>query len=197
MVRNLRARLAAELDARHVVGAAVVHNLLKVRAERPQPDGDIRRAVANALVRNPYLRAVDFSVNVLNGRTYLYGRVASYFEQEQALEVAASIAGVVEVENRLTIASYPEAAHLPGLAAGYGPDQDLAESIRTRYQWSAALHDQDVEVRVTDGRATLTGMVDTGLDRRLAAREAYEAGARDVNNHLLVAAVAGQHTATL
>lgn len=41
-------------------------------------------------------------------------------------------------------------------------------------------------MRVDQGRATLVGTVDTWLDRKQAALEAYEAGARDVNNHLRV-----------
>ena len=52
--------------------------------------------------------------------------------------------------------------------------------------WSAGLHDQDVSVQVANGRATLTGIVDTWLDRQLAAQEAREAGAYEVNNHLHV-----------
>ena len=62
----------------------------------------------------------------------------------------------------------------------------LASRIRTRYFWPAALHDQEEEVQVEDGPATLTGTVDTWLDRKQAARDAFEAGAHDVNNHLRV-----------
>ena len=40
-----------------------------------------------------------------------------------------------------------------------------------------------MDVQVEGGRATLTGTVDTWLDRKHAA---HEAGAREVNNHLLV-----------
>ena len=62
----------------------------------------------------------------------------------------------------------------------------LAERIRARYCWSASLHDQEVDVQVENGRATLSGTVDTWLDRKHAAQEAHEAGAREVNNHLRV-----------
>ena len=65
-------------------------------------------------------------------------------------------------------------------------DEALTARIRTRYCWSASLHDQEVEVHVAKGRATLTGTVDTWLDRKHAAVAAHEAGAREVNNHLLV-----------
>ena len=55
---------------------------------------------------------------------------------------------------------------------------------------TASLHDQNVAVNVENGRATLSGTVDTWLDRKHAARAAHEAGAREVNNHLRVTAAA-------
>jgi osmotically-inducible protein OsmY len=41
-------------------------------------------------------------------------------------------------------------------------------------------------VTVTDGAVTLTGTVDSWFVRQQAEMEAYEAGARDVDNALLV-----------
>ena len=74
--------------------------------------------------------------------------------------------------------------------APLNPDLALAARIRTRYCWSAGLHDQDVNVQVANGRATLTGTVDTWLDHQLAAEAAHDAGAHEVNNHLRVLASA-------
>jgi osmotically-inducible protein OsmY len=191
LASNLRARHAAEQDARHVVGVAEVHNLVKVRSDRFWPDTDVRQRVANALQRDPYVSRYDLSVNVLSGKAYLYGRVNNHFEQEQAADVAAGVNGVVEVESRITVPgegawaaasldNRPTALNEPPA----NPDHDLAERIRTRYFWSALLHNQPIEVQVENGRATLTGVVDTWLERRQAAREARELGAREVNNHL-------------
>ena len=52
------------------------------------------------------------------------------------------------------------------------PDQALAELIRicARYNWSAGLHGQEGDVRIKDGRATLTGTIDTWLDCRPPVR---------------------------
>ncbi len=194
-VSNLRAKRAAEQDARNVVGVWDVHSLLKVRTERLSPDATIRQTILDALTRNPYLREVEFRVNVQNGRATLYGSVDNHFEQEQAGEVAAGINGVGEVENRVDV---PAPADYHGLlslfrgpgashpAASANPDYALTERIRMRYFWSVGLHDQEVQVVVENGRATLTGSVDTWHDRKQAALDAYEVGARDVNNHLRV-----------
>jgi osmotically-inducible protein OsmY len=45
-----------------------------------------------------------------------------------------------------------------------------------------------VAVRVENGRATLTGLVDTWLDREQAAFDAHEAGAQHVDNNLQISA---------
>ncbi|MDO7850440.1 BON domain-containing protein [Hymenobacter convexus] len=197
-VGSLCARDAAAEAARHVVGVWQVHNLLKVRPDRFWPDADIRQRLADALRRDPYLHGFELSVNVLSGKSYLYGRVDSYFEQEQAAGVAAAITGVVEVENRISVpgdgvaTADALAGHLTGNLALPAPlppacqDCDLAERIRARYFWSASLHGQPVEVQAHHGRVSLTGFVDTWLDRHEAAATARELGARDVNNHLRI-----------
>ena len=183
-VSNLRIRHEAEHDTRLVVGVANVHNLLKVRPARLVPDEDIRQSIAAALVRDPYAGQTIFGVQVHGGQVLLTGAVATQFELEHAAGIAAGVSGVVDVNTRLEAAS---AAAPPAPAPAHGnPDLALAARIRERYGWSAGLHDQEVAVQVASGRATLTGTVNTWLDRHLAAQEAHEAGAHEVNNHLHV-----------
>jgi len=118
--------------------------------------------------------------------------VATYFEQEHACGLASGIDGVMAVESHLTLAD-SHAAPPPQLAPAEGSpaaaaatDDDLAvaERIRARYAWVASLHDQAINVQVVQGRASLTGTVDTWLEHQQAAREAREAGAQTVENHL-------------
>jgi osmotically-inducible protein OsmY len=45
---------------------------------------------------------------------------------------------------------------------------------------------ETVSVAVTDGVATLTGVVDSLRERRAATRNAVEGGAREVQNHIRV-----------
>ena len=193
-VSNLRTKQDAEQDARHVVGVGNVHNLLKVRPARLVPDEEVCQSISAALARDPYVGHCDFHVQVHGGQALLSGHVSTPFEVEQAGDVAAGVGGVVDVNNRLESAN-PAAADgfttpLRGegklRAAAPTPDHALAERIRARYCWSASLHDQEVDVQVENGRATLSGTVDTWLDRQHAAQAAHEAGAREVNNHLRV-----------
>ena len=192
-VSNLRVKQAAEHDARHIVGVANVHNLLKVRPARLVPDDDLRQTILDALARDFYLGHCTVHVQVNAGQALLSGHVSAPSELERAGEVAAGVSGVVDVNNRLEVLSAPAAdeGFVPSFLgedtlSPKTADVALAERIRTRYCWSASLHDQEVEVHVKQGRATLTGTVDTWLERKHAAVAAHEAGAREVNNHLLV-----------
>ncbi len=191
-VSNLRAKQEAERDARHVVGVWNVYNLLKVRVRWFTPDVLLHQNVLEALARDPYVGLCDFSLRLSNGKVHLYGQVSNYFEQAQAAEVAAGVNGVAEVENNVRVVGSPDpgrapAAWYPGArhpAANSHSDYALAERIRMLYFWSASLHGQDVAVQVSNGRATLTGTVDTWRDREQATFDAYEAGARTVDNDL-------------
>lgn len=190
-VSSLRARHAAEQDVRNVLGVGKVHNMLKVRTERDVPDADLRQTVAAALARDPYVGPCALSVAVHSGKAYLNGRVHDRFEQEQASEVVAGVTGVISVENQLVVPDTTDwlARRIsPRPASGINPDLALAEHIRMRYQWSASLCNQEVDVQVANGRTTLSGTVDTWQARQQATREACEAGASAVNNHLRVLA---------
>ena len=188
-VSNLRTKQHAEQDARHVVGVSNVHNLLKVRPARLVPDEDIGQSIIAAWARDPYVGQFAFQVQVHGGQVLLTGLVSTPFEVEQAGDVAAGVSGVVDVNNRLEVTSLDAEDGSTTSFLGQdktGPDHALAERIRARYCWSASLHDQEVEVHVANGRAPLSGTVDTWLDRQHAAQAAHEAGSREVNNHLRV-----------
>ena len=190
-VSNLRAKQEAERDARAVVGVWDVNNLLKVRTSRFIPDLNITRSIEQALARDPYVGLFDFSVYVRNGKASLYGQVGSHFEHRQAGDVASGLNGVADFTNWVTVAASPGFDGFEVYAPKRNADFTLAERIRSRWFWSSALHNQDIEVLVEKGRATLTGTVDTWLDREQAAYDAYTAGARFVDNDLLVSTANG------
>ncbi|MCR5889519.1 BON domain-containing protein [Hymenobacter sp. J193] len=192
---NLKSRHAAEQDARNVVGVGQVHNLLQVRVQNPAPDEFTLDQVQTALAADLFVGRYTFVVKVNDGLVQLYGTVATHFDLERAADVVTGISGMVALTNHVQIV--PE-KHEPAVAedtaAGVGqghapfrslePDHLLQQRIRYHYAWSALLHDQDITIDVRKGRVTLTGTVDTLLDRKSAAVEAYNCGAQDVNNHL-------------
>jgi osmotically-inducible protein OsmY len=185
-VSNLRARRAAGQDARNVLGVKDVHNLLQVHPAKPVEDDVIRQQVKAALAADAYLAGYALLVSVEHGRVQVGGSVDSHFDQQRTAEVASGINGVVELENHVRVAPTPPPGDDDDTADLDGPAADLAleQRIRLHFYWSALLHDQEIEVRVANGRATLTGTVDTWLERQHAATDARDCGARDVNNHL-------------
>jgi osmotically-inducible protein OsmY len=195
---NLRARQAAEQDARNVLGAWKVHNLLKVRCAHPEPDAHIRAQVQAALLHDPYVSRCGFAVQVANGRVQLAGVVADHFVRERAADVVAGIKGVVEVLNHVQLAAAPGAQVAPDTGEAVPPtlaplsrediDAQLAQRLHQHYHWSALLHNQPIDLGVRAGRVTLSGTVGSWLARQQAVREAYACGATEVNNYLRITA---------
>ena len=193
-VSNLKARLAAEQDAGNVVGVWDVHNLLQVQVPNPAPDGLIHQQAKVALAIDPYVGHYPFTMSVSNGRVQLYGSVATHFDQEHAADVVAGINGVAELASHVQVFAHDEQFATASVGGPSGlstlsnieRDQLLQQRIRSHFYWSALLHGQDININVRDGRVTLVGTVDTWLERRAAAADAFACGAREVNNHLLL-----------
>ncbi|AMR29475.1 hypothetical protein A0257_21860 [Hymenobacter psoromatis] len=193
---NLRARQAAEQDARDVPGTCEVHNLLKVRSARPEPDAHIQAQVQAALLHDPCVSHHCFEARVTNGRVRLAGTVPDHFDRERAADVAAGISGVVEVLNNVCLAAAPGAQVAPVTGAAVPStqaplsredfDNQLIQRLHQHFHWSALLHDQPITLGVRAGRITLSGTVNSWLARQQAASEAYACGATEVNNHLRI-----------
>ncbi|OON69966.1 BON domain-containing protein [Hymenobacter sp. CRA2] len=197
-VDSLRARQAAEQDALGVVGVLSVSNYLRVRPRQPAADTSIQVHVQAALLRDPYLQRFALEVVACNGQVRLYGTVDSHYEKQRATEVAASLRGVVAVDNGLTVPAWPTAggsdyyacylAYDPAAPASDLPNATLQQRIEQQLAWTPLLATQPITVAVRRGQATLTGTVDTWLDRQAAALCAHEGGAGSVRNLLRVRA---------
>ncbi|MDQ2772339.1 MAG: hypothetical protein M3Y54_17785 [Bacteroidota bacterium] len=76
----------------------------------------------------------------------------------------------------------------PTLLRSLSPDYLLEQRLRTRFYWSARLHDQPIGLRVHHGQVTLTGAVATWLDHKAATAGALACGADAVDNRLRLTA---------
>lgn len=200
VVEDLRAKRAAEQDARNTVGVALVSNLLKVRPEHEREDGTIETDVREALLRDPYVERYEVTVDAHDGTVYLLGSVDSFFEKAQAADVAARVAGVTRVANNLTVDDSPYAfdpyvddwniydfewyRHAPSYS--YTSDTALEKAIEDEIFWSPFVDGDEVRVDVVNGVATLSGSVDSWMESGAARDNAYEAGATYVRNLLRV-----------
>lgn len=199
VVDNVEARMAAERDARNTVGVLGVTNLIKVRASVDVPDDRIASAVHGALFRNPYTETYEITVTADDGVVHLTGTVDTYFEKAEAERVASRAKGVTGVRNGLVV-------ERPGILV-YDPyvynwsiyefpwydgnsvvqskgDREIRQDIETELMWSPFVDADDVNVMVTAGIATLTGMVDSWSEYRAARENAFEGGAHTVINNI-------------
>jgi osmotically-inducible protein OsmY len=102
-VENAQARRAAGDDAHNTVGVSGVRNLLQVRPASPVDDGTITRNVERALSRDPMLDRYAIQVRTYGGEVTLSGDVDSRFERRRAADDTATVAGVIDVQNRLEV----------------------------------------------------------------------------------------------
>ncbi len=200
-VDNVRVKRAAAEDARNTVGVIKVDNRLKVRSLEEFSDKEVANRVRDAIENDPYLEQYEITVDVTNGTAYLYGTVDTYFEKAQADDAASGVKGVIAVDNNITVEDvYDPYVYEPFIGPyvydydwyDYQPgytfksDAEIKEDIQDQLWWSPFVDSEDVHVTVEDGMATLTGTVDTWSEYRAAAENAFEGGARWVDNELEV-----------
>jgi osmotically-inducible protein OsmY len=197
-VGNLKAKAAAEQDARDTVGVVLVDNFLKVR---PQINTDIEKNLRAALLWNPVLEGSQIEVAVINQAAYLSGTVNSVYQKDVAQDVATRTKGVVLVRNHLKIESEFAISYYDWPSYyGFGPyyeygfyrpqpiksDEQIKKDIERAFFWSPFVDSDDITVTVHDGVAILTGTIDGWIAYGEAQRDAYKGGASSVINRLEV-----------
>jgi osmotically-inducible protein OsmY len=200
IVDNLKARQAAEQDARNTVGVYAVRNHLKVRPVNLPPDDKLAQNVKDALLRDTVVDSFQVDVKAERGTVTLNGTVDSYYEKSHAEDVANRLNGVVSVKNNLDV-SYPTVtyhnfrwdpyyAYSPyyydWVRAPFRSDSEIKKDIEDELFWSPFVDQDEVKVSVDNGVATLTGTVDSWNEFYSATENAREGGATSVINKLNV-----------
>ncbi len=176
-VTNLQAKNAAEKDAGRTIGVFGLENDLNVEPRSIPDNTEIKEQVTQALKRNPYTEEFGIDASAQNGMVYLTGTVDNEFEKNVAGEAASSVKGVTDVQNDIT---YREPQ------AELKSDSEIKENIRNQLYWNPVTNSQNIKVQVMDGDVLLTGYVITPLEKSVAAVEAYQGGAGEVDNELEV-----------
>jgi osmotically-inducible protein OsmY len=177
VVEDLEAKRSAEADARNTIGVFRVINHLKVRPESIPSNVALEKRVSNALSNDFYLEGNDITINAANGLVYLTGDVNNSFEKEHARRVAEGVKGVTDVINNI------DYEH----RWTWRPDWEIREEVKDQLSWSSFVDEDQISVTVEEGVVTLTGRVDTWGEKQAAENNAWEGGAKDVRNQLMVA----------
>lgn len=199
VVGTLEAKRAAQSLAENTVGVTSVRNGIEVRLPSPKSDMEIEGSVEMGLAIDAVTESYEIETEVEDGVVTLSGTVDNFYEKAQAEGVAAGVAGVVAVDNQLEVEDptvvfsvSPYLYDVDSVWVTYRPlesvieDAKLAEEIEDELFWSPFIDEDEVEVMVTDGVATLTGEVRTFHAKRAAAANAFEAGAVAVDNDVRV-----------
>lgn len=199
-VDNLKAKRAALGDARATTGVSRVIDRIHVRLT-PKDDKTIAKNIRSAFERDPYVERFEVSVNVVDGTAYLNGTVDSSWEKMRADQLASVAAGVKSVRNNLTVYDdrsplvyeprvydhypydYSWYSYTPG---SWREDAEIQDEIKDELFWSPFVDADQVKVHVSDGVATLEGTVDSYSEMHSALSNAYEGGAKSVQNELKV-----------
>lgn len=195
VVPNAMAKKAAAQDAGNIVGVWEVNNNIEVKPVRMPAPNTVIDNVRVSLEVHPRLSKYDFTVDSSNDTLYLSGRVQSVYEREEAEDIALKIPGVVDLVNNIEVTRKQGYAKIPGEPdepetvikhAEMKPDEAIKRDIEKQLWWSPFVNEDEVEVSVENGEVTLTGTVDTELERRYAQENAYDGGAFSVTNNLKV-----------
>lgn len=185
-VDNLMAKNKAGKRAEQVVGVWGVENKIKVRPQHTPTGKVLSERVETKLAKDPYLNRYNLNEKIYNQKVYLKGRVRSYFEKQRAEDIISSVPGVVDVQNDIEIIKelnkygpVISSADLPG-------DEKIKEEIEEQLWWSPFVNENEVQVEVDDGHVTLTGEVDTRLEKEYAAKNAFQGGAFTLENLIKV-----------
>ena len=203
-VDNLKSKNAARKDAKNVVNVLSVKNLIDVRPTIIPNDEGLKADIVNAMARDPYIERFDINTRVDNGKVFLYGEVNSFFEKYHTEEVVSKVNGVVKIDNNLNVNNefakrgtrsyeyygwntvYPSLFTLYDEGNVNKSDWEIKKDIESQLWWSPFVNRDEINIKVENAVVTLSGMVDTYEEKSAASQNAYEGGAIDVKNNLVV-----------
>lgn len=168
------ARIAAESDALNTIGVNAVKNSISISKNYSPTDADIDIA-ANRLIRQS-TRVDTIRAYVSNGEVTLVGTVPTGLEKLVAMHRAAAVPGVVRVDNRI----------YTGGDYGWRRDKQIERDMKNSILHSPYIRSADVNVKVTNGLAVVSGTVDDFIARRHVEDIADQSGARFLKNILRV-----------
>ena len=145
----------------------------------PRKDRQVFNDIAESVNRYAQFTIFDdISANVRDGVVTLTGKVTMPYKRDDIEKRVAKIAGVQRVDNRVTV--------LPVSSFDDELRRRLARSIygNSNFWTYAAMANPPIHIIVERGRVTLTGVVNSNIDRMLARSLATQFGVMSVTNNL-------------
>ena len=167
----------AEEAAKSVAGVKAVVEKIDVKfhdSSARKNDNEIASEVVNALKWNWRIPSDKIKVKVEKGWVTLAGELPWNYQKEAARDAVKNLMGVTGVANDITIKSETQ---------DNVEKKDIESGLRRN--WS--VNDEDITVKTSAHKVTLTGSVDSWYQKDEAARIAWNApGVWTVDNELVV-----------
>jgi len=137
-------------------------------------DSEIKKAILAALHLDPRVSAFSLAVTVEDGGVILGGNVGNLKAKTAAEQDAKNIVGVWRVDDLLNVRAKEQYT-----------DAEMEKQLKAALAWDSALDDSEINVTVSNHIATLSGSVDSGLQKAEAQDVASRAkGVLSIRNHL-------------
>jgi len=134
--------------------------------------------VQEELMWDPEVDASHITVSAEGGAVTLSGYVPSYYQKTQAVAATERVHGVKAIADEIEVRLHDGNAR---------EDGEIARSVAHILEWNAALADQRVEAKVSNGHVTLVGEVTWNYQRQEAGRAINRVlGVKSVLNNITV-----------
>lgn len=142
-------------------------------------DEEIKKSVIDSLYWDSRVDASNVNVDIHDQEVTLRGTVGSYSASEAALFDAWRVPGVTKVDNQLLV-KFPSKTKLPS-------DEEIQSNIRNMLLWNDSTRNQDIDVKVQNGKVELDGSVDAYW-KKLRAEQIVKdtTGVTDITDRLAV-----------
>jgi len=173
------ARQAAARRARSVAGVVGVENDLSVvfpPGSAVPSDERIRESIIRTLRWNPDFDTANIKVSVVSSVVTLEGTVDAYWKKRRAEDLVVGVTGVKEIVNALAVVPSEQVV-----------DKAVAAEIVSAIDRHANVDARSVDVKVNDGKVTLSGTVNNWA-AYIAAQDTAEhtTGVFEVENNLTI-----------
>ena len=138
--------LAERIVGSTLTGIRSINNLISV-VPTSMKDKEIEKEVLSALKNAVRLRDASIKAEVNKGIVRLTGEVNTYSHITEALDLVASIKGVVNVVSGLKLVTNPI------------PDERIAKEVATYLEWSPVIDSKQIHFIVKEGAVHLSGTV--------------------------------------
>ena len=177
VVDSYTKKTEAEDAAKNVAGVKAVVEKIEVKFSSiygKKNDNEIADEIVNALKWNWRVPNDKVKVKVENGWITLEGELEYNYQRDAAKDAVKDMLGVTGVSNNITVKS---------TSAEKVEKADIESALKRN--WS--IYENDIDVKVSGHRATLTGTVDSWYQKDEAGRIAANApGIWLVDNELIV-----------